>query len=151
QDPLAYRLKLAENWPDPGWTKVLKEAAKQAGWGKTLPKGWAQGVAIGRWGAENGKPETGTTVATIATVEATDKNNVKVHTLDVAFDAGSIVNPDAIQTEVVGGTIFGYNMAMNEGLTIKDGRIVEGNFSEYHIVRTADIPKINAHFGGLSG
>jgi isoquinoline 1-oxidoreductase beta subunit len=42
-------------------------------------------------------------------------------------------------------------MAMNEGLSVKDGRIVEGNFSDYPIVRTADVPKINVHFGGLTG
>jgi isoquinoline 1-oxidoreductase beta subunit len=141
KDPLEYRLKLVETWPDPGWAKTLKEAATQAGWGKTLPNGWAQGIAVGRWGAEDGKPGTGTTVAAVATVEVTAKNNIKVHTLDMAFDTGTVMNPDAIKTEVMGGAIFGYNMAMNEGLTIKDGRIVEGNFNEYHIVRTGEIPR----------
>jgi isoquinoline 1-oxidoreductase beta subunit len=150
-DPVEYRLKLLANWKDPGWAKTLKEVAKQSNWGKPLPKGMAQGVAIGNWGNEDGKPETGTTTAVVATVEVTAKNAIKVHTLDVAFDTGTILNHDAVLTEFVGGAIFGYNMAMNEGLTVKDGRIVEGNFSEYHIVRTGEVPKVNVHFGGLTG
>jgi isoquinoline 1-oxidoreductase beta subunit len=43
------------------------------------------------------------------------------------------------------------NMSLNEGLTIKDGRIVEGNFDVYPIIRMADAPRtIDVHFGGLS-
>jgi isoquinoline 1-oxidoreductase beta subunit len=150
-DPLEYRLKLMAGWPDQGWTKALKEVASQAGWGKALPKGWGQGIAITNWGSFKGEPNEGTTIAVVATVEVTPQGNAKVHALDVAFDTGRIMNRDAVQTEIEGGTIFGYNMAMNEGLSVKDGRIVEGNFSDYPIVRTADVPKINVHFGGLTG
>ena len=34
---------------------------------------------------------------------------------------------------------------------VKDGRVVEGNYDQYPILRTADVPKINIHFGGLTG
>jgi isoquinoline 1-oxidoreductase beta subunit len=42
-------------------------------------------------------------------------------------------------------------MALNEELNIRDGRIVEGNFDEYPMLRLADIPRIKVHFGGLTG
>jgi len=29
--------------------------------------------------------------------------------------------------------------------------MVEGNFDQYPILRTGDMPQINVHFGGLSG
>ena len=35
--------------------------------------------------------------------------------------------------------------------TVANGRIVEGNFSDYPMVRTGDVPKINVHMTGLSG
>jgi len=149
-DPVEYRLKLLQKWPDTGWTKVLKEVATKSGWGKTLPKGMAQGVAIGNWGM-NGKPEAGTTVAVVATVEISPKGLLKVHRLDAAFDCGRIVNPDAALNLVQGGLIFGLNMALNEEMNVKDGRMVEGNFDQYPILRTADAPVVNVHFGGLSG
>lgn len=149
-DPLEYRLKLLAKWPDEGWTKCLKEVADKSGWGKTLPKGWAQGVAIANWGM-NGKPQAGTTVAVVATVEVTNAGKLTVHQLDAAFDCGRIANRDAVENLAQGGLIFGLNMALNEEINVKDGRMVEGNFDQYPILRTGDTPKINIHFGGLSG
>jgi isoquinoline 1-oxidoreductase beta subunit len=150
-DPMEYRIKLLEGWPDKGWVQCLTELKQQSGWGKSLPKGMGQGVAIANWGNKDGKPETGTTVGVVATVEVSKSGLLKVHTLDVAFDTGRMMNRDAVLTEIQGGAIFGYNMAMNEGLTLKDGRIVEGNFDAYPMARTGDIPEIKVHLGGLSG
>jgi isoquinoline 1-oxidoreductase beta subunit len=42
-------------------------------------------------------------------------------------------------------------MSVNEELNIQDGRIVEGNFDQYPMMRLADLPKIAVHFGGLTG
>jgi isoquinoline 1-oxidoreductase beta subunit len=149
-DPLEYRLKLLANWPDPGWARVLKEVAEKAGWGKSLPQGTAQGIAVGNWGM-NGKPQAGTTVAVVATVEVTKSGLLHVQQLDAAFDCGRIVNPDAALNLVQGGLIFGLNMALNEEMNVKDGRMVEGNFDQYPVLRMGDTPVIRVHFGGLSG
>src|SRR5690606_38043104 len=32
-DEVEYRVNLLQKWPDPGWVAVVKEAAKQSGWG----------------------------------------------------------------------------------------------------------------------
>jgi isoquinoline 1-oxidoreductase beta subunit len=110
----------------------------------------AQGVAIANWGM-NGKPEAGTTVAVVATVEVSKAGLLKVHQLDAAFDCGRVVNPDAALNLVQGGLIFGLNMALNEEMNVKDGRMVEGNFDQYPILRAADAPVVKVHSGGLSG
>lgn len=149
-DPLEYRLKLLAKWPDAGWTKVLKEVASKSGWGKKLPKGQGQGIAIANWGM-NGKPEHGTTVACVATVEVSRAGKLNIQALDVAFDTGGIMNKDAVAAQFEGGAIFGLNMSLNEILNVQDGRVVEGNYDRYPILRGKDVPKINIHFGGLSG
>ena len=150
-DPLAFRLKLLDGWSDPGWAACLKEVAAKAGWGKELPKGMGQGIAISNWGG-GGKPQSGTTVATVATVEVSKSGKLKIHAIDVAFDTGRIVNRDAVQVQLEGGVIFGLNMSLNEELTIADSRIVEGNYDTYPVLRMGDIPpKINIHFGALTG
>ncbi len=148
-DPLEYRLKLHASWPDPGWTLCLKEAAKQAGWGKKLRKGMAQGIAIGNFGML-GQPKTGTVVCVVATVEVSKKGVLRVDTLDAAFDCGRMMNRDAVRAQMEGGLTFGLNMSLNEMLTIKDGRIVEGNYDQYPMLRIGDMPKLRIHFGGLS-
>lgn len=150
-DPLEYRLRLFAKYPDTGWTKCLKEVATKANWGKSLPKGRGQGIAISNWGM-GGKPEAGTTVACVAEVEVSKKGDLRIVALDVSFDTGRIVNEDAIRAQVEGGAIYGANMTLYEGLKVKDGRIVEGNYDQYPMLRMADLPKtIGVHFGGLSG
>jgi isoquinoline 1-oxidoreductase beta subunit len=150
-DPLAYREKLLEKCPDPGWLGCLREVAKQAQWGKPLPRGQAQGIAISNWGnwATPG-PQAGTTVAAIAHVDVSRAGQLRVLQLDLAFDCGRVIDPDTVRAQLEGGAIFGLNMCLNEALNIEDGRIVEGNFDAYPMLRMADIPKINIHFGALS-
>jgi len=150
-DPVEYRLRLLAKWPDTGWKKCLQEVAARAGWGKKLPKGQAQGIAISNWGSQK-KPHEGTTVATVAHVDVTRAGALKVLQLDLAFDCGRILNPDAVLAQMEGGTLFGLNMSLNEELNIQNGRIVEGNFDQYPMQRMGDVPRvITVHLGGLSG
>jgi isoquinoline 1-oxidoreductase beta subunit len=150
-DPLEYRLRLLANWPDPGWKKCLDEVAARSGWGRKLPKGQAQGIAISNWDM-GGKPQAGTTVAAVATVEVTPGGDLKIPRLDLSFDCGQVLNRDAVLAQLQGGMIFGLNMSLNEELTVKDGRIVEGNFDQYPMLRMSDTPRnLHVHFGALSG
>jgi isoquinoline 1-oxidoreductase beta subunit len=149
-DPIDYRLKLYGKWGDIGWVKCLKEVRDKSGWGQPLPKGQGRGVAIANW-AMRGKPNAGTTIATVAKVEVSKEGKLKVLQIDVAFDSGRIFNEDAVRVEMEGGSLFGLNMSMNEGLNIKNGQIVEGNFDVYPLLRMANAPRtINVHLGGLS-
>jgi isoquinoline 1-oxidoreductase subunit beta len=150
-DPLEYRLRLLANWPDPGWRKCLQEVAAKSGWGRKLPKGQGQGIAISNWDM-GGQPRAGTTVAAVATVEVTSAGELAIQQLDLSFDCGQVLNRDAVLAQLQGGMIFGLNMSRNEELTVKDGRIVEGNFDQYPMLRMADTPRnVNVHFGALSG
>jgi len=149
-DPLAYRLKLYQLWPDKGWTRCLEEVAAKSGWGEPLPRGMARGIAIGNFGMF-GQPEAGTTVATVATVEVSPRGELRVHRLDLAFDCGSYMNLDAVLQQMEGGTVYGLNMALNEKLSIRDGRIVEGNYDSYKMLRLADMPEIRVHTGAITG
>ncbi len=150
-DPLEYRLRLAAKWPDPGWSNCLKEVAARAEWGRKLPAGHGQGIAVANWGMQ-GKPREGTTVAAVATVEVQDSGTFNVHAIDIAFDCGQMVHEDYVRAQLEGAALFGLNMCLNEELNVKDGRIVEGNFDQYRMLRMADAPRsIRIHTGALSG
>lgn len=150
-DPLQYRLKLLDKWPDKAWVACLKEVASKGGWGRKLPKGWGQGIAIANWGM-GGKPEEGVTVAALVTVEVSRAGKVRVDSVDIALDPGHISYHDGIASQMEGGTLFALNSAMNEQLTMQNGRIVEGNYHEYPMQRIGDSPKqIRTHFGAVSG
>lgn len=151
-DPLEYRLKLLEKAQDPGWVKCLREVAARAEWGKPLPRGQAQGIAISNWGNWVTKdPQGGTTVAAIAHVDVSREGELRVLQLDLAFDCGRVLDTDAVIAQMQGGALFGLNMCLNEALSIENGRIVEGNFDQYPMLRLADVPRVNVHLGGLTG
>lgn len=148
-DPLEYRLKLLANWDKP-WSDALRLAASKAGWGTKLPRGEGLGIAISCWPVANVR-KNGSIIATVARVKISQDGELQVKQVDVAFDCGSVANPDAVRAQIEGGTLYGLNAALNEELTVKDGAIVEGNFDEYPMIRMADTPIFNVHFEALSG
>lgn len=148
-DPLDYRLQLLKDW-DPAWSECLKVAAKKNGWGEALPKGQGRGIAISNW-PHSGTKQAGTTVCAAVHVEVSNDGELKIHRIDVSFDSGRIVNKDAVIAQLEGGIIYGLNMTLNEGLTLKDGAIVEANFDTLPMLKMADIPDLHIHFDALSG
>ena len=113
-----------------------------------MQEGQGRGIAIGNFGCA-GKPHAGCTVAAVAHVEV--KPEIRVLALDIAFDCGRVLNMDAVNAQLEGSAIFGMNMSLNEEITIENGRVVEGNFDRYRMLRLADIPPINIHTEALSG
>jgi isoquinoline 1-oxidoreductase subunit beta len=148
-DPLDYRLKLLAKW-DKSWSGCLKLAAEKSGWGKPLPKGEGRGIAISCWPVATAH-NNGSVIATVVRAAVSKSGEISVKQIDVAFDCGSFANADAVRAQIEGGTLYGLNAALNEELTVKDGAIVEGNFDEYPMMRMADTPDVNVHFGALSG
>jgi isoquinoline 1-oxidoreductase beta subunit len=149
-DPLEYRLRLLARWPDAAWRKCLQVAAERSGWGAPLPEGQGRGIAIGNFGGD-GKPQAGMTVAAVATVEVSEAGDLRVRSIDIAFDCGQVLNMDAVRAQLEGSAVFGLNMSLNEEITIENGAVVEGNFDRYPMLRLADVPKINIHAEALSG
>lgn len=148
-DPLEYRLKLLADW-DASWSDCLRVAAEKAGWGRKLARGEGLGIGISCWPVASTR-KNGSVVATVARVTVSREGELRVNQIDVAFDCGSVANPDAVRAQVEGGTLFGLNAVLNEELTVTNGAIVEGNFDEYPMIRMADCPSLNVHFDALSG
>jgi isoquinoline 1-oxidoreductase beta subunit len=64
-----------------------------------------------------------------------------------AIDCGVVVNPDAATNMVQGAVVDGIGNAFYGGLTHKDGKAEQSNFSEYRIIRIHEAPKsIDVHF-----
>lgn len=149
-DPLDYRLNLLKSWPDKGWEKLLTTLAERAEWGKELPEGQAMGLAICNFEAY-GQPFHGSSAAAVARIELSKDGALKVLQLDVGVDVGTILNADAVLSQIQGGTIFGLNMALNEEVEIENGLVISDNFDSYPMVRMADIPTdIRVHLDATS-
>jgi isoquinoline 1-oxidoreductase beta subunit len=56
-----------------------------------------------------------------------------------------MINPDTIRAQMEGGIIFGLTAALYGEITIKDGRVEQGNFDNYQALRINEAPTIEVH------
>jgi len=131
KDPLEFRRALMQNHPK--HLGVLNAAAEKAGWGKPLPAGVHRGIAqfMGY----------GSYSAAVAEVSVSSKGEVKVHRMVLALNCGHAVNPATIAAQVEGSVAYGFDALQNE-ISIQNGRAVELNFHTYRPARLAQMPKV---------
>ena len=133
QDPYEYRLKLLKD--QPRYLKVLEKVAKNANWGKPLPKNHGLGLAIHK--------SFGSIVSTVIEVSSNASGIIKLEKAWIVIDCGKVVNPDIVKAQMEGGFIFGLSAALGEEITLKDGRVEQSNFHDYSILRLKGSPKIS--------
>jgi isoquinoline 1-oxidoreductase beta subunit len=135
QDPVAYRKALLGD--NPRALGVLTLVAEKAGWGTPMPEGHGRGVSV--------QFACGSYVSQVAEVEVAADGSVKVHRIVCAVDCGLQVNPDTIEAQMQGGAIFGLTAALHGAITLKDGRVEQGNFDTYLPMRIDEVPVIETH------
>jgi isoquinoline 1-oxidoreductase beta subunit len=145
RDPLEYRLALlgeprelkydGHGGPvlDTGrLAGVLRLAAEKSGWGTPLPKGRGRGIAA--------HFTFGGYVAQVIEVEATASGALRVLRSTGAVDCGRVVNPLGVEAQMQGGVIDGLTHALHAAITIRDGRVEQGNFNDYPLLRMSEAP-----------
>jgi isoquinoline 1-oxidoreductase beta subunit len=133
-DPVAYRLALLDK---PSRTKnVLEVAQRVSGWGRPLHAHAGRGVSV--------MSAFGSFFCAVAEVTVTD-GKVRVDRVVCVVDCGQVVNPDTIEAQMQGGLIFGITAALHGEITLKDGRVEQGNFNDYRMLRIHEAPKIEVH------
>jgi isoquinoline 1-oxidoreductase beta subunit len=136
QDPLQFRLDhLPANEEGRRMSAVLHAAAERAGWGEALPAGHALGLACCSY--------HGTVVAEVVDIsldEATGQ--IRLHRVVAALDCGRAINPDQVRAQIEGSIVMGASNALMEGLTVQDGRVVTGSFTNYPIFTMLETPEI---------
>ena len=71
---------------------------------------------------------------------------VKVQRVVACVDCGHLVNPLTVAMQIESAVIYGLTAALFGEITIKQGRVEQGNFDAYPIARMADAPVIETHF-----
>jgi isoquinoline 1-oxidoreductase beta subunit len=136
KDPYQFRRDLLKH--NPRWTACLDLAAEKAGWGKPLPAGQHRGIAINE--------SFGSICAHVVEASVDAKGKVTVHRVVTAIDCAFVVNPDNAVSQMESCVIYGLTAALNGEITIKDGRVEQGNFDDYEMMRMDETPKIEAYF-----
>jgi len=134
-DPYEYRRALLANAPR--HRGVLELAATKAGWGTPLPAGRARGIAVFK--------SFESFVAQVAEVSVSSAGEVRVHRVVCAVDCGMHVNPQTIEAQMQGGIVFGLTAALKGAITIDKGRVQQGNFNDYEMLRMHEMPVVEVY------
>jgi isoquinoline 1-oxidoreductase beta subunit len=118
--------------------RVTETAAREAGWGKTLPKRHGLGIAA--------HYSFVSYVAAVVEVAVDEKGGVTIPRVDIAIDCGATVNPERVRAQMQGACVMGVGAATLGEITFKDGRAQQDNFHMYEVTRMAAAPReIHVH------
>jgi isoquinoline 1-oxidoreductase beta subunit len=130
-DPIAYRLRLL-NKDANKFRAVLTLLDEKAGWRTNLPNGHAVGYACSEY--------HNTACACAAEVSLINARP-KIHRVTVTVHCGLAVNPLSVESQFQGGIGFGLTQLMARGaITLRDGRVEQGNFDGYKPPYISDAP-----------
>jgi isoquinoline 1-oxidoreductase beta subunit len=120
-------------WETGRLRKVIEMVADKAGWAKKKSaKGHGFGFAAHR--------SFLTYVATVVEVEVSDDGEIRIPRVDVAVDAGLVVNPEATRAQFEGAAVFGTSIVRSGEITAKNGVIQQSNFNDYPVARINEVP-----------
>jgi isoquinoline 1-oxidoreductase beta subunit len=132
QDPYQFRRKLLSKSPER--LAVLDAAAQKAGWEKPAPPSVSRGIAL--------VEAYGSLCAQVVEASVGEKGQVRVHRVVAALDTGHVVNPAILASQVESGIVYGLTAALYGAITIDNGRVSQGNFDDYEMLRMADMPAV---------
>ena len=133
KNPLDFRLELLAL--KPRHTRMLRMTAARAGWGHA-PPGRFQGLAL---------MEGYTTVLAQVAEISVAAGELKVHKITCVVDCGQMVNPRIIESQIESGIVFGLSAALWGDVTVSAGRVQQGNFNSYRLLRINEMPELDVH------
>jgi isoquinoline 1-oxidoreductase subunit beta len=123
--------------------RVAEVAAEKSGWAN---KKAGNRRALG-FAAHNSSYSY---VAAVVEVDVDASGKVRIPRVDLAVDAGRIINPDRVLAQFEGAAVFGASLAMMGEITAADGRIQQTNFHNYPVARINEAPlETHVHLIGM--
>lgn len=116
---------------------VVRQVAKQSGWGTPLPARHARGIAVHRSFLSY--------VAVVAQVAIQPDGSVSVVRIDMAVDPGRIINPDRVTAQFEGAAVMGISNTLYSELSFKNGQVEQTNFADYQVARIDAVPETHVY------
>jgi isoquinoline 1-oxidoreductase beta subunit len=116
---------------------VVRLVAERAGWGRDLPAGHGLGFAA--------QYSFLSYIAAVAEVAVQPDGSWSVPRVDLAIDCGTYVNADRVRAQQEGAVIFGLSLARDGAITTAAGRVQQGNFNDYRVLRIGGTPDTRIH------
>ncbi|MFF4958757.1 molybdopterin cofactor-binding domain-containing protein [Streptomyces sp. NPDC001222] len=121
---------------------VLDKVADLGQWGRSMPAGTAQGIAL--------HPEYHAYVAVLAEIDCRPETTgrkvrdaytgPRVTKVVCAVDVGLAINPRGLEAQMMGGIMDGIAITLSSGLHLDNGHFLEGSWDNYFYTRQWNTP-----------
>jgi nicotinate dehydrogenase subunit B len=143
-DPLRFRLRHLD---DERLAAVLEAAAGRLGWRPGWQPAGRPAWRDGQWvwcgaGLAVGLEKDGR-VATCAEALVDGTGQMRVTRIVTAYECGRVVNPDAVISQIEGGTVMALGGALFESVVFTCGRVARPSLAEYRVPRFTDMPELD--------
>lgn len=131
RDPLDFRLEMirGEDAPSAGVLEAVKEMSD---WEAAKPAGTGRGVGF--------TYSFGCPVAQV--IEVVDENGtIRINRVWIAADVGQALDPGIVESQLIGGMIYGLSAAIHGQITFDHGAVEQENFPDYEALRMHNTPK----------
>ncbi|WP_370249004.1 molybdopterin cofactor-binding domain-containing protein [Nocardioides sp.] len=140
-DPYQFRLN---HLKDDRAKAVLKAVAKAGNWGRKMPKGMAQGIAVHK----EYKGATACLVEIDCRPQTVNRDlgvketytGPRVTKAIIAVDPGLVINPTGLRAQMEGGFMDGMAMTLTASCHLKDGKFLEASWDNYFYTRQWNVP-----------
>ncbi|MGW0206465.1 molybdopterin cofactor-binding domain-containing protein [Streptomyces sp. NPDC003233] len=139
KDPYRFRREFLK---DERARAVLDKVADVGNWGRSMPAGTAQGIAL--------HPEYHAYVAVLAEIDCRPETTgrtvrdactgPRVTKVVCVVDVGLAVNPRGLEAQMMGGIMDGIAMTLSSSLHLDNGHFLEGSWDNYFYTRQWNTP-----------
>ena len=121
---------------------VLDKVAQVGGWGRSLPAGTAQGIAIHKEykGASACLVEIDCRPETVNREVRDGVTGPRVTKVVFAIDVGLPINPRGLEAQMQGGINDGIALALTSSMHLRDGHFLEASWDNYFYTRQWNTP-----------
>lgn len=132
-DPLDYRRRLLAG--NARALAFIDALAARSDWTKPLPAGHFRGAALSE--------ANGTLSGHVCEVQVSAPGRFRILRITAAIDPGVVADPSSVETQMMGGTLFGLSAALFGEITMTNGRIDQGNFDDHPVLRLGQTPPLD--------
>ncbi|HEX2893882.1 MAG TPA: molybdopterin cofactor-binding domain-containing protein [Marmoricola sp.] len=139
KDPYRFRMESLKN---PRVKAVLQKVAEVGQWGRSMPAGTAQGIAVHSEykGATAVLVEIDCRPETVSRTVYHGVTGPRVTKAVIAVDVGLVVNPRGLEAQMMGGVSDGIALALTSSLHLRDGHFLEASWDNYFYTRQWNVP-----------
>jgi nicotinate dehydrogenase subunit B len=131
-DPVEFRLR---HLADPRARRVVSRVAEISDYSKPCEAGFGRGLGFARF------KNTGSYCAVVALVSVDE--TVEVQKLWAAVDAGLVINPTGVISQVEGGMLQAASWVLKESVPTDGTRLIAESWKDYPILTFAETPETN--------